>query len=229
MSSTAPQDFGQPFVLEDYIPIQQPVTTTSPALCAVCHKPASHQRCSKCKSINYCSNTCQTTDWPAHKILCAPFLRSHVTRPGPTFRRALLFPEHNAKPKFIWLEYGTNDGRPLDMPAYFPSTPPQEIKTIAFHNRFLPYWIQVSYDSNASSRVLQDNAGLQDVRGGVVVLAYDLDVGLSGPALDVGPGVLGPVREYFALRRGYRGPVFVEQPQERYEEGVWREFMKGGG
>lgn len=67
--------------------------------------------------------------------------------------------------------------------------------------------------------------GLQGVRGDVMVLAYDADVGLSGPALDVGPGVLGPVREYFALRRNYRGPVFVEQPQEMYEEEVWKRFM----
>lgn len=60
MALNAPQDFGQPFVLEDFMPVEPPVTLTSPPLCAVCHNPVSHhQRCRGCKNINYCSKDCQ--------------------------------------------------------------------------------------------------------------------------------------------------------------------------
>ncbi|KAF9234412.1 hypothetical protein BU15DRAFT_52641 [Melanogaster broomeanus] len=29
-------------------------------------------RCSRCKSATYCSNECQTSDWPYHKMQCSP-------------------------------------------------------------------------------------------------------------------------------------------------------------
>lgn len=64
-------------------------------------------------------------------------------------------------------------------------------------------------------------------RGPVVALAYDADTGLGGPALDADTTTLGPVVQYAKLRTEYGGPVFVEQPQERYEEGEWKRFMGG--
>ncbi|KAF9228214.1 hypothetical protein BS17DRAFT_692323 [Gyrodon lividus] len=32
----------------------------------------SFMRCSRCKFTVYCSNECQTSDWPYHKIKCSP-------------------------------------------------------------------------------------------------------------------------------------------------------------
>lgn len=37
--------------------------------CASCGEPAT-QRCSKCKSVWYCSRECQLKDWKAHKEMC---------------------------------------------------------------------------------------------------------------------------------------------------------------
>jgi hypothetical protein len=35
------------------------------------------------------------------------------------------------------------------------------------------------------------------------------------------------VRDYANLRAEYDGPVFVEQPQERYTEEEWKAIMEG--
>jgi hypothetical protein len=59
-----------------------------------------------------------------------------------------------------------------------------------------------------------------------MALAYDPEEGLSRPALDVDTTALGPVRDYAKLRAEYDGPVFVEQPQERYTEEAWAAIMK---
>lgn len=64
-------------------------------------------------------------------------------------------------------------------------------------------------------------------RGPLVVLAYSAE-GLSKPALDVEPSVLGPVVEYLGLRREYAGPVFVGQPQEWYGK-EWKKLLGGVG
>ncbi len=37
--------------------------------CGKCQKQA-FKRCSKCKSIWYCSKECQVSDWPNHKVVC---------------------------------------------------------------------------------------------------------------------------------------------------------------
>lgn len=239
MSLIAPQDFGQPLVLEDFIPVEQPVTASSPPLCTVCHKTVTaSQRCAGCQNIKYCSKSCQVRiasftcllysgisqshDWPTHKALCKRYATS--TRPTPGMRRALLFA--TSKPRFIWLSY-RNDGAPLDMQTWFPNTPRGDIRTIGFHNRFLPYWIQLSYDSNPEGkRSLAANGGIGGAfRGNVVALAYDAEEGLSKPALDVDTTTLGPVLEYAKLRKEYEGPVFVEQPQKRYTEKEWMEVL----
>lgn len=149
----------------------------------------------------------------------------------------------------MWLQYG-DDGRSLDRAKCFPGTLAGEVKTIAFHNRFLPYWIQISCDGNPRARPLASNkcvdrllttaalpanaseipheagspgdVGSETWRGPLLVVAYSAEGGLSEPALDVDAGVLGPVVEYLRLRREYDGPVFVEQPQERYSQEKWK-------
>ena len=39
-----------------------------------CDQPGTHQ-CGACKTKNYCSPRCQTTDWPNHKVECPGHLR----------------------------------------------------------------------------------------------------------------------------------------------------------
>ncbi|KAH7079836.1 hypothetical protein BKA63DRAFT_590055 [Paraphoma chrysanthemicola] len=227
MASNAPQDFGQPMVLEDFIPVEDSITFASPPLCAVCHTPISHhQRCSGCKNINYCSKQCQCTNWPHHKSLCKPFTTS--TPPNSASCRALFFPATFSRPRFIHLTYA-DDGKPLDINSYFPNTPAHEIKTIGFHNRYLPYWIQLSYDSNpASLRVISKNtAPGYAFRGPVVAVGYDPVEGLSAPAVNVDTRALGPVVEYARLRGEYAGVVVVEQPQVRWTEEEWRRIVEG--
>ncbi|KAL6705951.1 hypothetical protein ACN47E_006230 [Coniothyrium glycines] len=219
------QDFGQPLVLEDYLPdIPQP--TSSRTLCATCHAEAHDRRCSVCKNNSYCSVTCQASDWPIHKTVCKSYMRVHDARPSSKHRRALYFPGNANKPRFIYLAYDT-DGTPLDMAKCFPDTPEQDIKTIAFHNRFLPYWIQLSYDSNPEGRRSRDsNMSIGNAfHGSVVALAYDAELGLGSPALDADTTTLRAVLEYAKLRAEYDGPVFVEQPQDRYTETAWREIL----
>ena len=77
-------------------------------------------------------------DWPTHKLLCKQLTTS--LRPNPQYRRALYLPYQHEKPRFVWLQYG-EDGRPLDKTKCFPTTPTNDVKTIAFHNRYQPYWI----------------------------------------------------------------------------------------
>lgn len=62
--------------------------------CAVCNN-AGKQLCKGCQNINYCSRTCQESDWPTHK--------DSINRSSPDSRRAILFPINEGNPKFIWL------------------------------------------------------------------------------------------------------------------------------
>jgi hypothetical protein len=169
----------------------------------------------------------QKSDWEQHKSLCKALAKSTSLRPE--CHRALFFPPDQSRPRFIWLHYGT-DGVPIDIAMCFPNTPKSDIKTIAFHNRYFSYWIQLSYDGNVDgNRTLNNNSAVQNAfRGPVVALAYDAEEGLGKPALDVDTGTLNPVLEYAKLRAEYVGPVFVEQPQEKYEEQAWMAFMKIG-
>jgi hypothetical protein len=45
--------------------------------CAHCHEtPEELKLCAGCKSVKYCSRTCQRADWPSHKLVCCP-IASH--------------------------------------------------------------------------------------------------------------------------------------------------------
>jgi hypothetical protein len=137
-----------------------------------------------------------------------------------------LFRPGNSRPCFIFLRY-EDDGAPLDLHWYFPDTPREDIKKTAFHNRFLSYWIQLCYDGNPDGeRSLEVNGAIGGgFRGPVVALAYDAVQGLSVPAMDVDTTTLRPVMEYARLKKEYHGPVFVEQPQERYTEKEWSDLQ----
>lgn len=61
--------------------------------------------CVKCRSVSYCSIGCKQADWPTHKLLCNSDLDSFRVRPGPMYKRAILFPVELGKiPEFIWME-----------------------------------------------------------------------------------------------------------------------------
>ncbi|KAF1924832.1 uncharacterized protein M421DRAFT_95167 [Didymella exigua CBS 183.55] len=233
MFPTTPQDFGNSLFLEDYIRVTPPVTALSAPLCAVCHSLATPRRCSTCKSLCYCSSVCQTRNWSLHKRFCKPFSSSASDdkRPEKSYRRALYLPKTSGKPKFVWLKYG-DDGRRLDIARCFPELQGMEE-------------IQISYDSNVSGRTLGENtcvsqllspspsnpSGMHGIKKssvwrGPLVLAYSAEEGLSKPAFDIDPSVLGPVVDYLRLRSEYEGLAFVEQPQEWYSE-EWKKLLGG--
>jgi hypothetical protein len=231
MSTKAPQDFGHPLVLDDYIPIEPPVTNLSPPLCATCHSVVSTwQRCAACKIIRYCDRTCQAHDWATHKAVCRQFsdfsgekvemARTEAAKVSTEYklRRALLF-EPGGKTRFTWLKFGKDN-------TIIPTPARPDNKTIAFHNRYLPYWIQLVYDGNPEGkRYMEFNQAIGGgFRGTVIAVAYDAEEGLSAPPLDIDTTALGPILEYARLRKEYGGPVFVEQPQERYTEEQWGEI-----
>lgn len=47
--------------------------TSTKVVCNFCHKwnPGNFMRCSRCKSVCYCSRDCQVQDWSEHKKNCA--------------------------------------------------------------------------------------------------------------------------------------------------------------
>jgi hypothetical protein len=173
------------------------------------------------------ANKLKKGDWGQHKLVCKTFtfFKKVSNKVDPNKRLAMHFTHDNkAPPFFVWLTYG-DDGIPLNIvDRCFPQTPPGEIHTIAFHNRYLPYWIQISYESRLgyAGCPLRDSSMLPGFGGNVVVLAYDAVEGLNKPALNVDTTALGPVVEYAKLRAEYSGPIFVEQPQERYTEEQWK-------
>ncbi|EDU47482.1 MYND finger [Pyrenophora tritici-repentis] len=237
MSSTSPQDFGYPLILEDYTPVPSP--TTTPNLCATCHTPTP-RKCSTCKNIRYCSATCQTTDWPLHKPVCKRYLASLTQRPEKTTtRRILFFPLSATKPTFHYLTLSTNNATPTptrtpNLSSFFPAVPLTETKKLSFHNRYLPFFVQLTYDTNpAGTRALALNKALgAPFRGPVVAMVFDAEEGVGGLPLDIDTTVLRALSEYVGVWREYQGPVFIEQPQEKYEEKELRRILgkdwKGG-
>lgn len=80
------------------------------SVCINCLGPGSF-RCKRCEGANYCSLSCQRSDWIVHKKVCKGFI-NHKNPPEPGYIRALLFPESEAAPQWIWLK--ETEG-PLDM------------------------------------------------------------------------------------------------------------------
>ncbi|KAF1832595.1 hypothetical protein BDW02DRAFT_502684 [Decorospora gaudefroyi] len=224
-SAALPQDFGHPHLLEDYTPVPQPTITTK--ICAVCHASAPHTLCSKCRNIRYCSTSCQELDWKLHKVVCKHYIEATAQTRCPSSRRVLYFHPLASKPTFTDIPFGP-DGTVYGLSEHlFPGVPDADIKRLSFHDRFLPYFIQLAYDTNPDKkRELEENRSLgRPFRGPVVALAYDAETGLSAPALDVDTTIMRPLMQYVELRREYDGPIFVEQPQKRYTKGEWKAIM----
>ncbi|KAL8702660.1 MAG: hypothetical protein Q9201_004161 [Fulgogasparrea decipioides] len=82
--------------------------TTAPAdtvaaldLCNNCLEPAT-AHCKQCGSAFYCSTRCQKADWTYHKQVCSQY-KDFKDRPESGCIRALLFPEDEAAPRWLWL------------------------------------------------------------------------------------------------------------------------------
>ncbi|KAH9249416.1 hypothetical protein BASA81_012863 [Batrachochytrium salamandrivorans] len=58
-------------------------------ICSGCFRAAAQmQRCSACKVLQYCTQKCQRTDWPIHKMECTGFKAVHPRIP-PSFVRLI--------------------------------------------------------------------------------------------------------------------------------------------
>jgi len=73
-------------------------------LCVICDNPGT--LCNQCRSIRYCSRTCQMEDWNSHILVCRPYRDTFASsrRPAPECRRGVYFPENEPEPRFIWLD-----------------------------------------------------------------------------------------------------------------------------
>lgn len=48
--------------------------------CSTCGEPSAEKKCSACKSVYYCSKSCQKLHWFTHKTVCSDFLKLYLER-----------------------------------------------------------------------------------------------------------------------------------------------------
>ena len=70
--------------------------------CTMCNRPNA-QPCVVCGSARYCSTQCREDDRPIHNLLCDAYTK-HIDRPGPNYKRAIIFHSHKLSPEFVWYE-----------------------------------------------------------------------------------------------------------------------------
>jgi hypothetical protein len=83
------------------------------SLYAMCTQQST-QKCSGCKSIRYCSQTCQKKDWPTHKLVCKDYLPSLLTQPSKDYFSVIYFPFNEDKPRSAWMRYEEGHNHPHD-------------------------------------------------------------------------------------------------------------------
>jgi hypothetical protein len=69
--------------------------------CAFCTDAAS-KVCNGCKNFRYCSASCQTADWPTHKLVCKKF-KDFAEPPTSEHVRIILLPENAPRPHSVWV------------------------------------------------------------------------------------------------------------------------------
>ena len=70
--------------------------------CVICaNRPSTLAQC--CESVRYCSDNCRKVDKPGHDLLCEQ-LQKLDPRPSPIHVRAILLPQDEPKPRWIWVE-----------------------------------------------------------------------------------------------------------------------------
>jgi hypothetical protein len=91
--------------------------------------------CAGCHNVQYCTVTCQQTDWQFHKHLCKAFA-NFSPRPSPEMRRVIFFPTTSAKPEFRWLPVeGENGEEQIDYDVL-----KQELNIPDFIGGYSPYF-----------------------------------------------------------------------------------------
>ena len=80
--------------------------TSSNLPCNICDSSNS-KLCAKCRSSAYCSIECQRADLSSHKLLCSQIPSS--SRPGPSYKRAILFQTDLEAPQLVWIECQEKD------------------------------------------------------------------------------------------------------------------------
>ncbi|KAF9700897.1 hypothetical protein EKO04_000902 [Ascochyta lentis] len=81
------------------------------AFCAMCDKPST-QLCSGCKSIKYCSKSCQKLDWPIHKLICKTYKKFLTSRPDQEHHSMIYFAVNETQPRFIWARIDEGHNHP---------------------------------------------------------------------------------------------------------------------
>ncbi|KAK2734482.1 hypothetical protein FQN55_002652 [Onygenales sp. PD_40] len=70
-------------------------------LCVMCQTPCA-RRCTRCLATWYCSQRCQSLDWPAHKLLCSRYRKFLDTCPSKDYGLGIWFQRDTCRPKLIW-------------------------------------------------------------------------------------------------------------------------------
>lgn len=243
--SFRPQELGIPWRLADFAPdaVKAAVTDDSQPLCGMCSEIGAGKPCSGCKNIRYCSVECQRNDWDIHKLVCKSY-RELPPRPTGFHFLALLFPAQEPRPRFSWEIQ--HPGAPIGITSQYGSPGQLVAYPPFFHDRRLPHVITVEHDSNPQgNRFLPTNQSIDNVigpsssgflRGDVLFVAESVikmfsrvEAGAATPEftdlLDIDTKSIRPIIDYLNLRATYMGPIFREQPQERYPEEEWRSIL----
>jgi len=82
-------------------------------MCIMCQSDTGGSgRCKGCQSVSYCSEQCQSVDWPAHQLLCSSYLTFLQSRPSDLHKLGIWFPRKNKSPKLVWVPMTTKrEGR----------------------------------------------------------------------------------------------------------------------
>ncbi|GAB1310631.1 hypothetical protein MFIFM68171_00841 [Madurella fahalii] len=74
------------------------------SMCIMCQSDTGDSgRCTGCLSVSYCSKQCQSTDWPAHRLLCPVYLAFMRSRPSSLHRLGIWFPRDTERPALVWI------------------------------------------------------------------------------------------------------------------------------
>jgi hypothetical protein len=187
--------------------------------CFACNRPGT-QRCSACQNARYCSSECQKKDWVLHKLLCQSFV-DLPARPSPSHYRGILFPDNEAKPRFIWVEQtgakhwgfdreghlGGGNTDKLDFNHYGP------LKREFGHTISVWYRERFFFDGSPANQSLAKPLGpllTYAWRGRLLALAYRLN-GLTdedgeeeGNMIDLDTASIGPVVSFLRWFQGAR-------------------------
>ena len=145
--------------------------------CPRCEDKAT-RACGGCQSISYCSNECQQTDWPVHKVLCKSF-KDYAERPSADKCRVVAFLPGEAKPRFMWatlVDKGT--WMTFDAQGLFPTTQIYESKITIQHQAWtdteLDYEMNLYFTKRARDYYSMPNEIVHNAAGGLIPKTADV-------------------------------------------------------